>query len=1048
MTGPGDHDISVAVAATGSAGGSSVTSATSFARHIVLLLGAWLLVSCGGGSAPEGANAGRIEAESPSNIVMRNDEPGLSLVGKFDSVRGYLSESAATLRAVGPDTASATFELAVPRRGFYEVFAWWPQAAPPGSAAQVTLNHLDGQILRAVDQSVLGGQWNSIGIAEFDPSRPATVTFAKSGESPLIVDAVRFHFVGDTRPALELRTELLPIAEQDVPFAGQLDAVGGVAPYSFRVTERELPPGLELARETGLVTGIPAMKGSYEFIVEVTDAAANRIVVPVTIEVTDTAAPASKAGTISSRTSSSLLEKSTVSGTSVPSLSEVIASLPEGEWAKVNVNDFSSVWTPAALRPLYFKSNPEPSKIILAWSSFAWDTKRANIILYGGGHANYRGNDVYFWRSATRQWERAALPSEMRQDALGNWNSIDGADNAPASAHTYDNSIYLPVVDRFLTLGGAADSNGGRYLRQSTATTSRVTGPYLFDPSRAHPDKVGGTTGSHVQRVAPYPEIVGGNMWSNRDLHPGSPSPPAPGSYASGCTGYATENGKDVVYLRTLSEVYRYTINDLSNPGLDTWEKVGRYWSGPGSQATCAYDPVSKALVRTATNAIPFVYWDINTAGSGNRDVRISLSDPGGEFSAFMASKAVDISRCALDFDPQRRQFALWCGDGRVWMLEPPATLSANGWTVRQQRSPVLAVPNGDFGTGILGKWKYIPNFDVFMGLQDSVQGNVWVYKPVGWQAPDGTDPGGSDPGGSDPGGSDPPPPNLAPAISITSPADGASFTTGQPILLSANASDSDGQVVLVEFYQGTTKIGDIASAPFQIAWQSPPIGSFSLTAVVTDNQGARTVSAPVSVSVSGGAAAGSVILQRGLNGFSYAADTYLSTYHKSLSLGSSALMQDGLSNYSMLARFAIFQSEGGPVPDGSAIKSAKLSLYKYSAYNMTYGAHRLLKPWDEATATWNQASGSAAWSIAGANAPDLDYLAAPDATASIGWDSGWIEFDVTAAVQQMSNGSPTGNHGWRIRGVSGNIANLKKFYTSEHFANPELRPKLAITFN
>lgn len=974
---------------------------------------------------------------------MRNDEPGLQLVGKFEAFPGYLSESRTTLRSLGADAASATFEFAVPRRGFYEVFVWWPQSVPSGSSARVTVTGRDGRIVRTVDQSVLGGQWNSIGIAEFTPGSPVSIMLDKAGDSPLVVDAVRAHFLGEKRPALELRSGAIPVAEQDTAFTGQLVASGGVAPYAYRVVEGELPPGLELNIQTGLISGSPATKGSYEFVVEVTDSTANRSSSPVTIEVTDSAAPVSTALTTPDSSSAGPSEKSIAGGTTVASMAEIVASLPEGEWAKVNVNDFSSVWAPASLRPLYGWGNPTPSKIILAWSSFAWDSKRASIILYGGGHANYRGNDVYFWRSATRQWERASLPSEMKQDALGNWNAIDGADQAPASAHTYDNSLYLPIVDRFLTLGGAADSNGGRYLRQDTPTTSRVTGPYLFDPSRAHPDKVGGSTGSHVQREGPYPEILGGNMWSNRDLSPASPSPPAPGSYASGCTAYATVSGKDVVYLRTVSAVYRYTLNDLANPGLDTWEKVGLYWNGPGSQATCAYDPVGKAFVRTATNSVPFVFWDMNKAGSGNRDVVISLSDPGGEFSALMASNAVNISRCALDFDPKRRQFALWCGDGRVWMLEPPATLSASGWTIRQQRSPILAVPNGDVGTGLLGKWKYVPNFDVFIGLQDAVQGNVWVYKPVGWQAP-----GGSDPGGSDPGGSDPPPQNVAPVVSITSPADGASFTSGQSVPLSANASDSDGQIVLVEFFQGTTKIGEIASAPFQVAWQTPPIGTFSLTAVATDNQGARTVSSPISISIVGGSPSGTVILQRGLNGFSLTADTYLSNYHKTLALGSSALMQDGGSNYTILTRFAIFQSEGGPVPNGAAIQSARLSLYKYSAYNMTYGAHRLLRQWEESTANWNQASSSAAWSLAGANAPDVDYLAIPDATASIGWETGWLEFDVTAAVQQMSNASPTGNHGWRIRGISGNIANLKKFHTGEYLANPELRPKLVISYN
>jgi hypothetical protein len=153
-----------------------------------------------------------------------------------------------------------------------------------------------------------------------------------------------------------------------------------------------------------------------------------------------------------------------------------IAAMPEGSWRRVNVNDYSSVWAPDNLRPLFGLSNPTPSRIILAWSGFAWDTKRAAIILYGGGHANYRGNDVYLWRADSQAWERGSLPSEMLQDSLGNWNAIDGSANAPASAHTYDNNVYLPVVDRMLVLGGAADSNGGHYLTKA-GTGSRVTGP-------------------------------------------------------------------------------------------------------------------------------------------------------------------------------------------------------------------------------------------------------------------------------------------------------------------------------------------------------------------------------------------------------------------------------------------------------------------------------------------------------------------------------------------------------------------------------------------
>ncbi|GEM18795.1 hypothetical protein NONS58_01560 [Nitrosococcus oceani] len=116
--------------------------------------------------------------------------------------------------------------------------------------------------------------------------------------------------------------------------------------------------------------------------------------------------------------------------------------MPEGDWVKVNLNRFADVWTPPNLRPLRGLSNPTPSRIIGAWNSFAWDSNRSDLIIYGGGHANYNGNDVYRWRGTTRLWEQASLPSQITQDDLGFIMPVDGPDAAPPSTHTYDSNIF------------------------------------------------------------------------------------------------------------------------------------------------------------------------------------------------------------------------------------------------------------------------------------------------------------------------------------------------------------------------------------------------------------------------------------------------------------------------------------------------------------------------------------------------------------------------------------------------------------------------------
>jgi PKD repeat protein len=91
---------------------------------------------------------------------------------------------------------------------------------------------------------------------------------------------------------------------------------------------------------------------------------------------------------------------------------------------------------------------------------------------------------------------------------------------------------------------------------------------------------------------------------------------------------------------------------------------------------------------------------------------------------------------------------------------------------------------------------------------------------------------------------------NVGPSASLTSPAPGSVFTAPATIALTASASDPDGAIALVEFYAGAAKIGEDATAPYQLSWTSVPAGSYVLTARAVDDSGAPVVSAPVSILV------------------------------------------------------------------------------------------------------------------------------------------------------------------------------------------------------
>jgi len=91
---------------------------------------------------------------------------------------------------------------------------------------------------------------------------------------------------------------------------------------------------------------------------------------------------------------------------------------------------------------------------------------------------------------------------------------------------------------------------------------------------------------------------------------------------------------------------------------------------------------------------------------------------------------------------------------------------------------------------------------------------------------------------------------NIPPTVSIISPLNGATFNVSGSVVILASASDSDGTVSKVEFFNGTRKLGEDTSSPYSFDWSNVPAGSYSLTARATDNNGAITTSSAVSVIV------------------------------------------------------------------------------------------------------------------------------------------------------------------------------------------------------
>jgi hypothetical protein len=78
----------------------------------------------------------------------------------------------------------------------------------------------------------------------------------------------------------------------------------------------------------------------------------------------------------------------------------------------------------------------------------------------------------------------------------------------------------------------------------------------------------------------------------------------------------------------------------------------------------------------------------------------------------------------------------------------------------------------------------------------------------------------------------------LTPTVSITAPTDGSSMLQGSNLTISAQASEVGGSISKVEFFSGTTMIGQDLSSPYSIIWNNVQAGDYDITAHAHDATG------------------------------------------------------------------------------------------------------------------------------------------------------------------------------------------------------------------
>lgn len=93
-------------------------------------------------------------------------------------------------------------------------------------------------------------------------------------------------------------------------------------------------------------------------------------------------------------------------------------------------------------------------------------------------------------------------------------------------------------------------------------------------------------------------------------------------------------------------------------------------------------------------------------------------------------------------------------------------------------------------------------------------------------------------------------PANLAPAVTLTSPAAGTTYLAGAAIALRATATDADGDAVVVTFVVDDLPRGSVSAPPFATTLSDLPVGRHRIVAMAEDARGGRRQTEPVEVIV------------------------------------------------------------------------------------------------------------------------------------------------------------------------------------------------------
>jgi hypothetical protein len=261
---------------------------------------------------------------------------------------------------------------------------------------------------------------------------------------------------------------------------------------------------------------------------------------------------------------------------------------------------------------------------VFAWSSGVFDTKHNRMIVWGGGHGDYSGNELYSLNLDSLTMTRLTNPAPAQSciEALAGGTQ-------PNSRHTYDGLAYMENVDRMFVEGGF------NYGGSCDLSVQRSKGTWTYDfTGKIWERKIDAPTGlgNYEGQVSAYDPVTGKVFVAQSGYYSYDYATNTYQSLASSganydyhCTAVIDPKRRKFVVMGNGF----FSVGDISNPNL-AWQNpttTGGSAIVSSAYPGLAYDPIRDRIVAWSGG---------NTVYSLNMDTKVwtATTNTGGPGSA------------------------------------------------------------------------------------------------------------------------------------------------------------------------------------------------------------------------------------------------------------------------------------------------------------------------------------------------------------------------------------------------------------------------------